>query len=42
MQVNGMDLQDFTPEELAQTLAKDTPMLVSPQTSLSILIVVDC
>ncbi|XP_010790446.1 uncharacterized protein [Notothenia coriiceps] len=27
MQVNGMDLQDFTPEELAQTLAKDTPML---------------
>ncbi|XP_029318413.1 LOW QUALITY PROTEIN: uncharacterized protein LOC115028658 [Cottoperca gobio] len=27
MQINGMDLQDLTPEELAQALAKDTPML---------------
>ncbi|KAK9542986.1 hypothetical protein VZT92_000803 [Zoarces viviparus] len=27
MQVNGMDLQDFTPQELAQSLAKDNPML---------------
>ena len=29
MQINGMDLQDLTPEELAQLLAKDNPMLVS-------------
>uniref|UniRef100_A0A8C9X2H3 Interleukin-1 beta n=2 Tax=Sander lucioperca TaxID=283035 RepID=A0A8C9X2H3_SANLU len=27
MQINGMDLQDLTPEELAQLLAKDNPML---------------
>ncbi|XP_068586772.1 uncharacterized protein [Cebidichthys violaceus] len=27
MQINGMDLQDLTPEELAQSLAKDNPML---------------
>ncbi|KAF1392661.1 hypothetical protein PFLUV_G00030380 [Perca fluviatilis] len=28
MQINGMDLQDLTPEELAQLLAKDNPMLM--------------
>ncbi|XP_078101746.1 uncharacterized protein LOC144514661 [Sander vitreus] len=27
MQINGMDLQNLTPEELAQLLAKDNPML---------------
>lgn len=29
MQLNGKDLQDVTPEELAESLAKDNPMLVS-------------
>ncbi|XP_032358762.1 uncharacterized protein il1fma [Etheostoma spectabile] len=27
MQINGMDLQDLTPEEFSQLLAKDNPML---------------
>lgn len=29
MQINGADLQDLTPEELAQMLAEGSPMLVS-------------
>ncbi len=29
MQINGLDLQDLTPEELAQALAEGNPMLVS-------------
>lgn len=33
MQINGVDLQDLTPEELAQMLAEGSPMLVSSQTS---------
>lgn len=29
MQINGLDLQDLTPEELAQMLTEGNPMLVS-------------
>lgn len=29
MEINGRDLQDLPPEELAQLLAEDNPMLVS-------------
>jgi len=29
MEINGVDLQDLTPDELAQTLSKGNPMLVS-------------
>lgn len=33
MEINGMDLQDLTPEELAEELAGDSPKLVSSQVS---------
>lgn len=33
MQINGADLQDLTPEELAQMLAEGSPMLVSSRAS---------
>lgn len=37
MQINGKDLQDLTPEELAQMLAEGNPMLVSSWASTSVL-----
>lgn len=33
MQLNDIDLQDLTPEELAQMLAEGSPKLVSAQAS---------
>lgn len=33
MQINDIDLQDLTPEELTQMLAEGSPKLVSAQAS---------